>query len=113
MITESPNFGEIKQTLINTIFSPIDQHGFNVQDYEQHVVCAKIQNQVDSDELLKIIDLYTSGNNGAIISPGPVCGDKIEQWVIMPPETARELKVNLRCNSPKKNIVKGKSGGIS
>src|SRR5665213_891273 len=97
------DFGEIKAAILRVDFESITQNGFNGNDYERGAVCAKLPKPFDVKSLLQVIDRYTSGNSGAIISPGPICGEGTkEQWLIMPPENASALKSNLRTKIPKK-----------
>jgi len=97
------DFGDIKAAILSASFEPAVRHGFNPNDYDQGVLCAKLPQPFDDIGLLDIIDRYTSGNSGAIVGHGPSCGnDNKEQWLILSPEAAGELKANLRSNTPKK-----------
>jgi hypothetical protein len=115
MKTESrEDFQPIKAELLATSFAPIARCGFSVNDYEPGSVCAKLPSRLDAGALLQVIDRYTSGNSGAIISPGPHCGaDGVEQWLIMPPKVAAELKSNLRINAPRKPTNRDEANDIS
>jgi hypothetical protein len=101
-------FSEIKAAVLDADLTPIAQSKFNASDYGFGAVCLKLPRIFETDILLELADKYTSGNNGVIVSPGPLCGGgKIEQWLIMPSGAAEELKANLRSNSPKKTTRAG------
>lgn len=108
MTTEDrEEFGGMKAAILNASFTPIGKHGFNCDDYGPGVVGAKMPQHFDDIGLLRVIDRYTSGNSGAVVGPGPACGqNELEQWIIMRPEVASELKARLRTNKPMKYTTK-------
>ncbi len=108
MSNEQSRYSKIKAEIIGADFSPVEEKGFSPGDYDQGAVCAKLQNHFPPKELLRIVDQYTSGNNGVIVSSGPSCdSSKEEQWLVMSPEIVTQLKANLRTNTPVKTFAQG------
>jgi len=59
----------IKDLLLKAGFSPVaGQSQLNPQDYPANAVYAEVPKTISADELLKVIDRYTSENSGAIVN---------------------------------------------
>jgi hypothetical protein len=99
-VENQPEFGNIKAAILNATFTPISQHSLDPSAYPTGAVCAQLPKPFDQRLLLRIMDLYTPGNNGAIVSSDG--RDDRPQWLIMQPDMAQQLKVNLRTGSRKK-----------
>ena len=109
-IEDKPDFKQIRRELLDVTFAPVAACGLNPNDYPAGSLSARLSQPFDARSLLRVIDSYTAGDTGAIVSTQR---DDARPLVIMSAQALEELRANLRTNTRKKFADPTEAGRVT
>jgi hypothetical protein len=96
-LERTKDFGAIKDAILNATFASVFPQVRDAYAYPADAVYAPLPSHFNEKDVLNVIDMYTSGNSGAIVGASAA-----EKTLIIPDSKLQELKANLRTGTRKK-----------